>query len=178
MQSLFPLIKTVVNALAEDGMLASYLGGTSNVFAMQAPETQAYPFITVSPVSAIDWSAGNFDGDDIQFRVAAHFKRGGPNDNTGLLDVSQACERIRDVLTHRDGFNLEQSPSEGESLVLDALSGPVRINTATDKRLVSCRYVSGNIIPGLNDDAEGGSVSVPASISGVLTFRALISPAN
>ena len=181
MLSGLPLLETVRAALTGDGLLAGFMGGTANVFTLDAPDNQSLPYVTLSFVSATDWSAADFDGDEIQFQVAAHFDRGKSGSATGALDVSKAIERIRDVLTHRDGFDLNASPAEGETVSLDFLTGPMRVAPAADKRLVSCRYVSAAIIPGLNDDPAGGVVLGKArgqSISGVVTFRALISPSN
>ena len=178
MKGLQPLLKTVLAALNADGLLDTYMGGTAYAFSVEAPHTQALPYITVNTVSIADWSAGSFDGDEIQFQVAAHFRRGRDGDGTGVQDVAKACERIRDILTHRDGFTLDESPSEGESLTINPITGPV-LSGDTGLRLLMCRYVSGVIVPGLNDDPSGNIVLGKArgqSISGVVTFRAIISP--
>lgn len=173
-------METVRAALTGDGLLSGCMGGTTNVFTLDAPDNQSLPYITLSFIAATDWSAADFDGDEIQFQVAAHFERGKSDSATGALDVAKAIERVRGVLTHRDGFDLSESPSEGESLTLDFITGPI-LSGSTSKRLVMCRYVSAAIIPGLNDDPAGGVVLARArgqSISGVVTFRALISPSN
>jgi len=178
MTALLPLIRTMIEGLDGDGLLQQQMGGTLYTFAYEAPDDQAFPFITVEPISMLDWSAGNFDGDDIQMRVHATFKRGGPADNTGYTDVAKACERIRSVLAGRDGFNLAESPMEGASLTLDFTTGPIRVEPSTDRRLVMFRYQGTEIIPGLLDAAEGGGGASSNSITGVVTFRALIGPAN
>ena len=177
MKSLLPLIKTVIAALEADALLDTYMGGDALAFPLEAPDNQALPYITISPIAMTDFSAKDFDGDDIQFQVAAHFERGKAASSNGLTDVGKACERIRDILAHSDGFALDESPSEGETLALDLLTGPNRVSTATSTQLVMCRYISGAIIPGLND-ASNGAGSGYQSISGVVRFRALMSPAN
>jgi hypothetical protein len=163
MKGLQPLLKSVLAALNADGLLDTYMGGTADCFGIEAPHTQTLPYITVNTVSMGDWSSASFDGDEIQFQVAAHFSRGREGDGTGVQDVAKACERIRDILANTDDFDLDASPSGGGDI----------------KRLVMCRYVSGVIIPGLNDDPSGDIVLSKArgqSISGVVTFRAIISP--
>jgi|GEM_PF-4990004 len=182
MKALLPLTKTLIAALEGDGLLDTYFGGDALAFAYGVPETQSMPYMTVQIITVLDWSAQDFDGDEIVFRIGAHFERGKAASSNGVTDVGKACERIRDVLTHRDGFNLDESPSEGETLSLDILTGPIRKSTATALRLVQCRYETGNIILGLNDESGigGGRASItgPQSISGVSTFRAFIGPAN
>ncbi len=178
MKGTLPLITTVIDALNNDALLKGYMGGSVDAYAYEAPPNQAFPFITVEIVSSADWSAQDFDGDDIQFQVSAHFERGKAASSNGIDDVAKAMEQIREALSHRSGFDLEESPSEGASLSLDPLTGPVRVDTATDKRLVLCRYQSGQIIPGLIDSTATGQASRFQSISGVVTFRALISPSN
>jgi len=177
MKALLPLIESMISRLEGDGLLATYMGGTATAYAWEAPDNQAMPYITISPISMTDWSAGSFDGDDVLLQVAAHFERGKASSAHGIQDVSKAAERIRDILANADGFDLNESPSEGESLVMDFLTGPMRVEGSTDKRLVLCRYVSGAIIPGLNDAARTQSRNFShGSISGVSTFRALVSP--
>tara|TARA_R100000951_G_scaffold47003_2_gene40215 strand:+ start:1913 stop:2461 length:549 start_codon:yes stop_codon:yes gene_type:complete len=182
MKAILPLTKTLIAALEADGLLDTYMGGSALAFAYGVPETQTMPYLTIQIITSLDWSAQDFDGDEIVFRVAAHFERGKAASDNGVTDVGKACERIRDILAHRDGFKLDESPSEGETLSLDLLTGPTRKSTATDLQLVQCRYETGNIILGLNDESGTGggraSITGPQSISGVLTFRAFIGPAN
>ena len=48
MLSGLPLLETVRAALTGDGLLAGFMGGTANVFALGAPDNQALPYITLS----------------------------------------------------------------------------------------------------------------------------------
>jgi len=166
MRALLPLFKTIIAALESDGLLAIHMGGTTKAYSLEAGHRASYPYLIVEPVSMVDWSAGDFDGDDIQFQVSAEFKRGEGASQRGILDVGKAVERIRDVLANRDGFDLDESPAEGESLVTDFETGPMMNRSSTGLRLVMCRYTSGVIVP----SPDG------AHISGVVTFRAFIGP--
>lgn len=166
MRALLPLIRTIVDALEADALLAGFMGGTTNAYAIEASHTASYPYLIVEPVSMVDWSAGDFDGDDVQFQVSAEFIRGEGAAMRGILDVGKAVERIRDVIANRDGFDLLESPAEGESLVMDFETGPMMNRDSTGLRLVMCRYTSGAIVP----SPDG------AHISGVATFRAFIGP--
>lgn len=181
MEAVLPLLETVLAALNEDALLPALMGGEVRAGAMEMAENDALPFVTVDLVTIGDWSAGDFDGSEIVFQVAAHFERGKAGSSTGVSDVAQAGERIRSVLSGRDGFDLNASPAQGESLRLDFQTGPMKAAPSKDLRLVMCRFVSAAIIPGLIDDPVQGVRTAKTrgqSISGVVTFRALISPAN
>lgn len=166
MIALDPLMQSIITELESDGLLATYMGGTTNAYAMEAGPRASYPYLIVEPVSMVDWSAGDFDGDDIQFQVSAEFARGEGATARGTLDVSKACARIRAILGNRDGFDLPSSAAAVESLRLDMLTGPIQTTPGTDLRMVMCRYTSGDIVSG----PDG------AHISGVTTFRAFIGP--
>lgn len=182
MSSVAPLIRTCIEALDSDAILQEQLGVSNFTFAYEAPDDQAFPFLTIEPTAVTPFAAADFDGDDVQFRVYSHFKRGGPTDSTGYLDVMKANARVRAILQHRAGFDLPDNPTSLETLTLDMITGPVRETRGADARLVLLRYVGSEIISGLMDRSEtpGQSAGVSASntISGVVTFRALISPAN
>lgn len=178
MSSVAPLIRTCIEALDGDALLQQQLGTTSFTFAYEAPDDTAFPFLTIEPTAVTAFAAADFDGDDVQFRVYTHFKRGGPSDSTGYLDVMKANARVRAILEHRAGFNLPDNPTSLETLTLDMITGPVVETRGADARLVLLRYVGSEIISGLMDDAEAGGGAASNTISGVVTFRALISPAN
>lgn len=182
MSSVAPLIRTCIAALDGDAILQQQLGVTNYTYAYEAPDDTAFPFLTIEPVAITPFAAADFDGDDVQFRVYSNFKRGGDGDSTGMLDALQANARVRAVLEHRAGFNLPDNPTSLETLTLDMITGPVRETRGAEARLVLLRYVGSEIVSGLMDRSEtpGQSAGVSASntISGVVTFRALISPAN
>lgn len=153
MRALFPLLKDFITRLESDGLLKSLTGASAlKVYTERPPDTAAMPFLVLDMISASPWSSKSWRGTDYVIQVSAFFARTERGGLRGLAQTSKAMERIRDVLEHVDGFELTQSPAEGESVGADFISQSYE-SEAPGERLVARFFESAQ--PPRSDPAGG-----------------------
>ena len=142
MRALLSLVRDTIDALEADTLLGEYMGATVKVYTERPPDGVTAPFLMLDLVSANPWNAQSWRGTEYLVQISAFFLRTEQGGARGILDVAQTAERVRDVLDDLDGYDLPQSPSEGEAVVLDFDKGRFELG-ADNARLVFRQYVSG-----------------------------------
>ena len=170
MRHLLPLIADTIDALENDGLLASYMGTGAKarvVTERPASDTQL-PFLVLDITSAPAFNTQSFRGTEYEVQISAFFARTEQGSRRGVLDVARVMERVRDILDDRDQYALAQGPSDGEGVVLDFDAG--KFETAGQSGWIALRQYINALPPSPTSD---GLYIMAAS-----RFRVLVSDAT
>mgnify|MGYP001598395898 CR=1 FL=1 len=141
MRAFLPLVKDTIDALEGDALLGQYMGVSPKVYTERPPDGVTSPFLTLDVISAGPWNAQSWRGTEYVIQISAFFLRTEQGGSRGVLDVGQTVERVRDVLDDLDNYDLPQSPSEGESVIINFTADRFELG-ADNARLVMRQYVS------------------------------------
>jgi hypothetical protein len=152
MRALLPLVRDTIDALEADALLGQYMGRAPKVYTERPPDGVAAPFLTLDILSANAWNTQSYRGTEYQIQVSAFFLRTEQGGARGILDVAQTAERIRDVLDDLDNYDLPESPSEGEAVILDFTNG--RFETGADNARLVLRQYTNSLPPTPDPDGK------------------------
>lgn len=141
MIGVYPLLKDVISRLAADTLIAEYAGGTVDVMTERPAEDNAPPFIVVEAVDVREWSTQSYTGDEITLQASVYVTGQEQGTRRGIRTPTMIASRIRDVLHDIDGFDLDETASDGPDLAFDLLTDS-HTETGKSVRLVLRQFQS------------------------------------